>query len=65
MLRRGQWMLDEAAHELGGKQLPAADRHALADALDELAAALREHVDDPAELPTGQHERPTIVEAER
>ncbi|SDO99492.1 hypothetical protein SAMN04487905_101372 [Actinopolyspora xinjiangensis] len=65
LLRRGQWMLDEAAHKLGGKQLPEADRHAVAAALDELSAALREHTDEPAELPTGQDERPAVVEGER
>ncbi|ASU77386.1 hypothetical protein CDG81_02665 [Actinopolyspora erythraea] len=64
LLRRGQWMLDEAAHKLGGKRLPAADRHAVAAALDELSAALREYRDAPAELPTGQDERPTTVDAE-
>ncbi|SFT90165.1 hypothetical protein SAMN04487904_112154 [Actinopolyspora lacussalsi subsp. righensis] len=49
LLRRCQWMLDEAAHRLGGNQLPATDRRTLADALDELAAALREYRDEPAE----------------
>ncbi|SDQ15139.1 hypothetical protein [Actinopolyspora saharensis] len=65
LLRRAQWMLDEAAYKLGGKQLPDTDRYALAEALDELAAALREHVDEPAELAAGQGEHPTTVEAER
>ncbi|NHD19255.1 MULTISPECIES: hypothetical protein [Actinopolyspora] len=65
LLRRAQWMLDEAAYKLGGKQLPDTDRHALAEALDELAAALREHADEPAELAAGQHEPPAIVEPQR
>ncbi|WP_144311910.1 hypothetical protein [Actinopolyspora erythraea] len=65
LLRRGQWMLDEAAHKLGGNQLPAADRHAVTAALDELSAALREHTDEPAAPATGQDEQPVVVEGER
>ncbi|SDP93232.1 hypothetical protein SAMN04487905_11458 [Actinopolyspora xinjiangensis] len=65
LLRRGQWMLAEAAHKLGGKQLPEADRHAVAAALDELSAALREHTDEPTAPATEQDERPAVVETER
>ncbi|WP_017972806.1 hypothetical protein [Actinopolyspora halophila] len=65
LLRRAQWMLDEAAYELGGKQPPATDRHALAEALDELAAALREYSDESGELTTAENAHPAIVEAER
>ncbi|SFT72616.1 hypothetical protein SAMN04487904_112157 [Actinopolyspora lacussalsi subsp. righensis] len=62
LLRRCQWMLDEAAYKLGGKRLPAADRHDLADALDELSAALREYRDAPTEAETDEDGPPTIVD---
>ncbi|GAB3555436.1 hypothetical protein J2S53_003425 [Actinopolyspora lacussalsi] len=65
LLRRCQWMLDEAAHRLGGNQLPATDRRTLADALDELAAALREYRDEPTELTICDGEQATVIEAER
>lgn len=42
LLRKAEWMLDDAAHEVGGGRLSTADREALAVALDELAGALRE-----------------------
>ncbi|ASU77125.1 hypothetical protein CDG81_00930 [Actinopolyspora erythraea] len=64
LLRRGQWMLDEAAHKLGGKQLPAADRHAVAAALDELSAALREYRDAPTDTDADEDGPPTIVDPE-
>lgn len=42
LLRKAEWMLDDAAFEVGGGRFSTADREALAAALDELASALRE-----------------------
>lgn len=42
LLRKAEWMLDDAAYEVGGGRFSTADREALAAALDELAGALRE-----------------------
>lgn len=52
LLRKCQWLLDDAAHELGGGRFSSADQQALAESLDELAGALREQV-------------PAVVEPER
>lgn len=41
LLRRTQWMLDDAAFDLPAGRVDAAARHELAGALDELARALR------------------------
>lgn len=43
LLRKAEWMLDDAAHALGNERLTTTDREALAEALTELAGALREH----------------------
>lgn len=43
LLRKAEWMLDDAAHAVGGGRMSSADSAALAEALDELAAALRAH----------------------
>ncbi|WP_139219466.1 hypothetical protein [Actinopolyspora alba] len=51
----------EAAHKLGGKRLPATDRQGLAEALDELSAALREYRDAPTDTDADEGEPPTIV----
>ncbi|SFE49832.1 hypothetical protein SAMN04487819_11513 [Actinopolyspora alba] len=64
LLRRCQWMLDEAAYKLGGKRLPAADRQGLAEALDELSAALREYRDAPTDTDADEDGPPTIVDPE-
>ncbi|MDR7302338.1 hypothetical protein [Haloactinomyces albus] len=42
LLRKAQWMLDDAAFAVGGGRCTPEDRRVLAGALDELAAALRE-----------------------
>ncbi|SFT91509.1 hypothetical protein SAMN04487904_11326 [Actinopolyspora lacussalsi subsp. righensis] len=64
LLRRCQWMVDEAAYKLGGKRLPATDRQDLAEALDELSAALREYRDAPTDTDVDAGEPPTIVDPE-
>lgn len=51
LLRRGEWMLGDAAFEIGGQRYTATQCHDTATALDELAAALRQHADL---LPTGE-----------
>lgn len=43
LLRKAQWMLDDAAHDVGGDRLSSRDRDQLAAALDELAGALRDY----------------------
>lgn len=43
LLRKAEWMLDDAAHALGDGRLSSSDRDALAQALGELAGALRDH----------------------
>lgn len=43
LLRKAQWMLDDAAHEIGCGRLSSSDRDQLAAALDELAGALRDY----------------------
>lgn len=42
LLRKGQWLLDEAAFEVGAGRYGVTERQELADALDQLAAALRD-----------------------
>jgi hypothetical protein len=41
LLRRAQWMLDDAAHDLPAGRCTDDDREMLASVLDELTAALR------------------------
>ncbi len=42
LLRKAQWLLDDAAHYLPEGQYSAEDRELLATTLDELAALIRE-----------------------
>ncbi|GAB3545891.1 hypothetical protein J2S53_002745 [Actinopolyspora lacussalsi] len=55
-LRRGEWMLSDAAFEIGGQRYTATQCHDTATVLDELAAALRQHATalPSGELPTGE-----------
>ena len=46
LLRKAEWMLDEAAFEVGGGRYSDQQRRELATALDELSAALRESTDE-------------------
>jgi hypothetical protein len=56
LLRKAEWMLDEAAFEVGGGRYSDQQRRELATALDELSAALREPTDEAA---------PTIIDVEQ
>ena len=56
LLRKAEWMLDEAAFEVGGGRYRDQQRCELATALNELSAALRESTDEAA---------PTVIEAEQ
>lgn len=53
LLRRAQWALDEAAHDLPAGRCTVEDREALAVLLEELAAALRR-----------EETMPSVVDAE-
>ncbi len=55
-LRQAEWMLGEAAFEVGGGRYRDSQRRELASVLDELSAALREPTDQAA---------PTVIEADR
>ncbi len=46
LLRKAEWMLDEAAFEVGGGRFGDRQRRELATALDELSAALRKPTDE-------------------
>jgi len=46
LLRKAEWMLDEAAFEVGGGRFGDQQRRELATALDELSAALRKPTDE-------------------
>ena len=46
LLRKSEWMLDEAAFEVGGGRFGDRPRRELATALDELSAALRKPTDE-------------------
>ncbi|GAA4863880.1 hypothetical protein [Saccharopolyspora cebuensis] len=67
LLRSGQWMLDEAAYEVGGGRYSDQQRRDLAVALEELAGALRESTGNGTApvVHTLDDERPMIVDAER
>ncbi|MGJ7905695.1 hypothetical protein ACOQFL_04360 [Actinopolyspora sp. H202] len=56
LLRRGEWMLSDAAFEIGGRRYTATQCRDTATVLDELAAALRQHATSlpSGELPTGE-----------
>ncbi len=56
LLRQAEWMLGEAAFEVGGGRYGDQQRRELATALDELSAALRESNDEAV---------PTVIEAEQ
>jgi len=56
LLRKAEWMLDEAAFEVGGGRYSDQQRRELATTLDELSAALRESTDDAV---------PTIIDVEQ
>lgn len=49
ILRKAQWLLDDAAHYLPQGRCTADDRELLADTLDELAALIREGARDLVE----------------
>ncbi|WP_019855643.1 hypothetical protein [Actinopolyspora mortivallis] len=51
LLMRGVWLLEQTAYEVGGRRVTAGRCRDVAVALDEVAAALREHADT---LPTGE-----------
>ncbi len=51
LLRKAEWMLDDAAHEVGGGRMSSSEREALAEALAELCEALRQ-------------EAPTVVDSD-
>ncbi len=55
LLRKAEWLLDEAAFEVGGGRYSDQQRRELATALDELSATLRESTDEAA---------PTIIDVE-
>jgi hypothetical protein len=55
-LRKAEWMLDEAAFEVGGGRFGDQQRRELATALDELSAALWESTDEAV---------PTIIDVEQ
>jgi hypothetical protein len=55
LLRKAEWMLGEAAFEVGGGRYRDQQRRELATALNELSAALRESTDEAA---------PMVIEAE-
>jgi len=46
LLRKAEWILDEAAFEVGGGRFGDQQRRELATALDELSAALRKPTDE-------------------
>ncbi|MDQ4037228.1 MAG: hypothetical protein M3313_02470 [Actinomycetota bacterium] len=54
--RQAEWMLGEAAFEVGGGRYRDQQRRELATALDELSAALRKSTDDAAS---------TVIETEQ
>ncbi len=56
LLRKAEWLLDEAAFEVGGGRYSDQQRRELATALDELSAALQESIDEAA---------PTVIEVEQ
>ncbi len=56
LLRTAEWMLDEAAFEVGGGRYRDQQRRELATALDELSAALRGSTAEAA---------PTVIEVEQ
>ncbi len=56
LLRKAEWMLDEAAFEVGGGRFGDRPRRELAAALDELSAALRESTGEAV---------PTVIEVEQ
>ncbi|PRW62953.1 hypothetical protein [Actinopolyspora mortivallis] len=51
LLVRGTWLVEEAAYEIGGRRYTSGQCRDVAAALEELAAALREHADT---LPSGE-----------
>jgi hypothetical protein len=55
LLREAEWMLDEAAFEIGGGRYGDQQRRELATVLDELSGALRESTEEAG---------PTVIEAE-
>lgn len=56
LLRQAEWILGEAAFEIGGGRYGDQQRRELASALDELSAALRESTDEavPMVIEAGQ-----------
>ncbi|GAB2740980.1 hypothetical protein GCM10027174_13090 [Salinifilum aidingensis] len=62
LLRRGQWLLDEAAFEIGGDRYTPECCRDTAHALTELAAALDEYSHEIT--PTGETTAPTSADAE-
>jgi hypothetical protein len=56
LLRKAEWMLDEAVFEVGGGRFGDQQRRELATALDVLSAALRESTDEAV---------PTIIDVEQ
>lgn len=46
LLRKAQWLFDDAAHRVGGGRMSSEECTALAEVLDEMATAVREHADD-------------------
>ncbi len=58
LMRQGEWMLDDAAHSVGGGRLSQQRCHDTAVALEDLAAFLRECCAElPAENSTGLPEK--------
>ncbi|MDR7302247.1 hypothetical protein [Haloactinomyces albus] len=65
LLRKAQWLLDEAAFEVGGGRYSNRQRRDLATALNELATALRESTGEQNSQHS-QEDRPSaIVNAEQ
>ncbi|WP_019855562.1 hypothetical protein [Actinopolyspora mortivallis] len=56
LLTQGQWLLEQTAYEVGGRRATAGQCREVAEALDELAAALREHAETRETAPaTGEN----------
>ncbi|WP_019854724.1 hypothetical protein [Actinopolyspora mortivallis] len=45
LLMRGVWLVEQTAYEVGGRRATAGRCRDVAEALDELSAALREHAE--------------------
>ncbi|ASU79708.1 hypothetical protein CDG81_17160 [Actinopolyspora erythraea] len=52
LLRQGHWLLETAAYEISGDRYSPTQCRDTANAMEELAAALREHAET---LPGGEH----------